>query len=81
MAMNKKPVTAPALLDQGNDSDYADHGGTRLAYLQSLAEEHDTNLNDVIGLADLFGPTEDFDGLVCAIEDMEALREDFETKE
>jgi hypothetical protein len=42
---------------------------TRAAYLQDLADEHGVDIQLVLMLADLMGPTEDFDGLVCELED------------
>lgn len=42
----------------------------RRAYLVSLAEEHGVDLEDVIALASVLGPSEDFDGLVCHLEDL-----------
>lgn len=41
----------------------------RREYLTSLAEEYDVNVANVIALADLLGPEEDFDGLICSLED------------
>jgi hypothetical protein len=41
----------------------------RMDYLQSLAEEYDVSLAIVRNLAQLLGPSEDFDGLVTALED------------
>ena len=53
---------------------YQEHGyKNRRHYLESLADNHGQRLVDVLALADLFGPSEDFDGLVTALEDMEAL--------
>lgn len=45
----------------------------RRAYLQSLAEGNGVHLSVVILLADLYGPNEDFDGLVTALEDYASL--------
>jgi hypothetical protein len=42
---------------------------TRAEYLQDLADEHGVDIQVVLTLADLMGPTEDFDGLVCELED------------
>lgn len=39
----------------------------RLHYLECLAEEYDRD--KVFVLAHLFGPSEDFDGLITALED------------
>jgi hypothetical protein len=49
---------------------YQRHGyESREAYLQDLADEHGVDIQVVLMLADLMGPTEDFDGLVCELED------------
>ena len=40
----------------------------RKEYLESLAEEYGEG---VYLIADLYGPSEDFDGLICALEDMD----------
>lgn len=42
---------------------------SRKEYLQDLAEEHGVELDVVLMLADLLGPSEDFDGLVSEVED------------
>lgn len=53
---------------------YHDNGyQSRNDYLRHLAEEYEVSLNDVHALADLLGPSEDFDGLVCAVQDQAAL--------
>jgi hypothetical protein len=41
----------------------------RAHYLQCLAEDNDVELSTVQMLAHLLGPSEDFDGLVVAVED------------
>jgi hypothetical protein len=52
------------------DNIYRRHGfENREAYLQDLADEHGVDIQVVLMLADLMGPTEDFDGLVCELED------------
>lgn len=38
-------------------------------YLEFLANEYGMTLLEVLSLADLLGPNEDFDGLVVALED------------
>lgn len=49
---------------------YEAHGyRTRAQYLDGLAEEHDVSPAIVRNLAELLGPSEDFDGLVTALED------------
>lgn len=50
---------------------YKDHGyKSRKDYLKSLAEDYDVDLQTVFVLADLLGPSEDFDGLVSNLEDI-----------
>lgn len=41
----------------------------RREYLEDLAECEGADLQAVLLLADLFGPTEDFDGLVSSVQD------------
>ncbi len=41
----------------------------RADYLQSIAEDYGAPLSTVQVLADMLGPSEDFDGLVVALED------------
>jgi len=54
---------------------YTDAGfEDREAYLRDLAEEWGVSLETVYALADILGETEDFDGLVSSLQDME---EDF----
>lgn len=49
---------------------YISHGfPNRKAYLESLVEQYDPSA--VMILASLLGPSEDFDGLVVALEDSE----------
>jgi hypothetical protein len=49
---------------------YTDNGyKNRADYLADLADETGVPLEVVHTLADLFGPSEDFDGLVSALED------------
>ena len=42
----------------------------RSNYLQMLAEDYDVPLDVVEELADLLGPSEDFDGLIAEMEDL-----------
>ena len=50
---------------------YQDHGyDNRLDYIKSLSEDYGVDLQEVIVLANLLGPSEDFDGLVTSLEDM-----------
>lgn len=49
-------------------SDY--HGyESRKDYLTNLAEDFELEIDEVFALAELLGPTEDFDGLVTTLED------------
>ena len=51
-------------------NDYTDHGHeNRHAYLVSLADDIGVDIETVFMLADLLGPSEDFDGLVTSLED------------
>ena len=51
---------------------YTDNGyKNRKDYLVCLAEETGVPLDKVLLLANLFGPNEDFDGLVTQLEDMQ----------
>lgn len=42
---------------------------TRTRYLECLAEDYDLPLRVVVAIANVLGPTEDFDGLVTACQD------------
>ena len=44
----------------------------RTEYLQSLADEHEISLAEVLMFADLLGPNEDYDGLVTELSDYAA---------
>lgn len=49
---------------------YREHGyKNREDYLNSLAEEYDFPIDTVNFLADVLGESEDFDGLVTALQD------------
>jgi len=49
---------------------YNDNGyDNREDYLKSLAEDYGVELGTVKMLADLLGPSEDFDGLVTSLQD------------
>lgn len=51
---------------------YQQHGyKDRDDYLRCMAEDHGASLATVRALADLLGPSEDFDGLVTLLEDYE----------
>lgn len=50
---------------------YKDRGfADRKAYLDDLAVEYSVDNQTVYVLADMLGPSEDFDGLINALEDM-----------
>lgn len=50
---------------------YQEHGhANRRAYLESLCEEYPRSF--VFALADMLGPSEDFDGLITGLEDAAA---------
>ena len=52
-------------------SNYTDNGyKNRKDYLRSLSDDHGVDIEKVLLLADLYGPNEDFDGLVTQIEDI-----------
>ena len=42
---------------------------SRRHYLESLAEDFGVDINTVLMLASMLGPSEDFDGLVTELED------------
>lgn len=51
---------------------YTENGyKNRRDYLENLAQEFDCPLETVLTLAEILGKSEDFDGLVCALEDYE----------
>ena len=53
-----------------NKNIYEENGyESREAYLESLADDFGVSKNTVTTLADMLGPNEDFDGLVCELED------------
>jgi hypothetical protein len=55
---------------------YEEHGyKNRKDYLKNLAEENGAEYETVLMLAQLLGPTEDFDGLVNMIEDAAEMGE------
>lgn len=41
----------------------------RRKYLESVAEEYGVDLDVVLATAEIYGPNEDFDGLVTTIDD------------
>ena len=49
---------------------YTDEGyKSRRDYLECLADDYGVDKATVFALAGVLGPSEDFDGLVCAVED------------
>ena len=49
---------------------YHEHGcESREDYLQCLSDDYGVPLDHVEALADLLGPSEDFDGLVSSLQD------------
>ena len=64
-----KPTQAMLDYDTLNPTIYQNNGfANRKEYLESLCEEYSREA--VMALADILGPTEDFDGLVTGLEDM-----------
>ena len=45
----------------------------RIDYLKSLADDFGVGFDTVIMLSDILGESEDFDGLVCALEDIDFI--------
>lgn len=43
---------------------------SRSHYLESLCGEYGTDMMIVGGIAEILGENEDFDGLICALEDL-----------
>ena len=53
---------------------YTDNGyENRKAYLLDLADEYGVSVHDVFMMAQFLGPSEDFDGLVSALEEYDSL--------
>jgi hypothetical protein len=49
---------------------YTEEGyANRRAYLDSLADDYGLDRSTVYALAGILGSSEDFDGLICALED------------
>ena len=58
---------------EANRELYAEYGTeTRFGYLESLAEEYGVPLADVLAVAEILGPDEDFDALVTFLRDRTA---------
>jgi hypothetical protein len=52
---------------------YQEHGfNTRREYLESLVDDFGLSKSEVFAIASLLGKSEDFDGLICALEDRAA---------
>ena len=51
------------------ENGYAD----RDDYLNCLSEDYGVSIEDVYSLAEMLGEHEDFDGLVCGLEDAEMI--------
>lgn len=57
-------------------SAYTEAGyNSRKEYLLSLVEEYDVDKETVFSLASILGPSEDFDGLIAALEDVQVENE------
>ena len=53
---------------------YQEHGyNSRRHYLQCLSEDYGVPLEVVYSLADMLGESEDWDGLISALEDAEEM--------
>jgi len=53
-------------------NEYKAHGfKDRMEYLESLADEYDTDIETVLFMAEVLGPSEDFDALVTSLQDGE----------
>jgi hypothetical protein len=51
-------------------NEYTDAGfANRRAYLDSLADDYGFHVSTVFAMASILGSSEDFDGLICALED------------
>ena len=54
---------------------YEENGyASRGEYLDAMAEDYGLEKSDVRLLADLLGPSEDFDGLISGLEEMQDIR-------
>lgn len=57
---------------------YKDHGfNSRKEYLIDLAEQYGVDPEYVFQLANILGESEDFDGLITAVQDMESYDEEW----
>ena len=58
----------------GEDTIYIENGyKDRDDYLQSLSDEYGVSIETVYTLADVLGESEEFDGLISALEDAERM--------
>jgi|TARA_R110002096_G_scaffold99886_1_gene221342 hypothetical protein len=64
-------------IDQAKRSTvYEDNGyKNRTEYIKGLADEYAVPLNIVLMYAQMFGPSEDFDGLVSTLQDHEYMED------
>lgn len=54
-----------------NLESYLEYGAeSRAEYLEMLSDDYGVDIDIVHAMADVLGPTEDFDGLVTSLEDM-----------
>lgn len=51
---------------------------SRTEYLQSVAEDFGCSLGTVLQIAQVLGPSEDFDGLITNLEDYLDMMDDYE---
>ena len=57
------------------ETSYQQHGyATRRDYLRALAKDYGVSIHDVLVVATLYGPSEDFDALVTFVQDMSSLQ-------
>lgn len=70
--MKQLELPTTKLTDMGLVQQYRAHGyKDRAEYLNALALEYDIPVELVYALAESLGPTEDFDGLICTLDDAE----------
>ena len=61
---------------------YVENGyENRKDYLNSLADEYGVSKATVYSLASLLGKTEDFDGLICALNNIDEMEDDYDEDE
>jgi hypothetical protein len=60
--------------NENDDSRYTAHGyKDRDDYLSALADDRGLDMTAVRMIADMLGPSEDFDGLISELEDFESM--------